>query len=33
MNRVLFETSYMNVEGFKHIIFAVCVIAFFYCVY
>ena len=32
MNRVLFETGYMNVEGFKYIIFIVCVILFLYCV-
>lgn len=31
MNRVLFETGYMNVEGFKHIIFVVCMILFLYC--
>lgn len=30
MNRVLFETSYMNVEGFKYIIFIFCVILFLY---
>lgn len=31
MNSVLFETSYITVEGFKHIIYIVCLIAFLYC--
>ena len=30
MNRVLYETGYMNVEGFKRIFLGVCVIAFLY---
>lgn len=30
MNRVLFETSYMNLSGFKFIIASVCMLLFFY---